>query len=546
MPQHNEQLQEVVPEPEQGLRLDSFWALRLQPRGFSRAKIGRWIKAGKAMLNAQICTKASARVATGDKLQLEIPIQGTGLLPVPGQLRIFWQDSRLLVLDKPPGLTVHPADSCQETTLVHYLLHDFPELQDLDPLRPGIVHRLDKDTSGLLMVARDKEAGRKLAKDLAQRRIQKHYLTLVYGSPQEEQAWIEQPLGRDPGNKVKMKVLPGQGRRAKTWYKVLYSFPQKDCSLLQVNIETGRTHQIRVHLAYIGHPVLGDMVYGKKATLDLQRRFPVVEKLCPRQMLHAWRLELEHPQTRQMMKFTRAVPKDFYRLLLFLQQRTQRLGITGQVGCGKSALSNLLAKFMVPVWSADKAVAELYQPGAEGWEMLRRSFGDRFLVSEQGPVDKSRLFQAMQDSQSVRQEVQSLIHPLVRHKLQEFWSLQQGARLAAAEVPLLLESGLQADFDVLLAVYCPDVLRRSWLAERRGWSKDQVQKMEAWQLSLREKLQGVHLILENPGHWTGLQNRAEALLHVLQRIRRGRMKRFVRDLHKKAIIQNKASSGQRT
>ncbi|MFO8033113.1 MAG: dephospho-CoA kinase [Desulfohalobiaceae bacterium] len=539
MQQKLENIQEVAAQSEQGQRLDSFWAWRLQQRGFSRSRIGKWIKAGRASVNDQPCTKASAKVSAGDRLQLEIPAEEKGPQPVPGSLSILYQDSQLLVLDKPPGLTVHPADSCQETTLVHYLMHHFPELKDLDPVRPGIVHRLDRDTSGLLLVARSRQAKRRLARDLAQRKVQKHYLALVSGCPEQEQGWIKEPLGRDPNSRVKMKVLPNQGRKAKSWYRVLYSFPHKNCSLLQVGIETGRTHQIRVHLAYIGNPVLGDMVYGKKATLELQQRYPVLEKLCTRQMLHAWRLKLEHPQSRQELECSSKVPKDFYRLLLFLQQRTQHLGITGQVGCGKSALSSLLAAHKVPVWSADQAVAELYQTYAEGWEMLRRSFGDRFLVSEQGPVDKAKLFQAMQDSQAVRQEVQSLIHPLVRHKLQEFWNWHQGAHLAAAEVPLLLEAGLQEDFDIILAVYCPDSLRRAWLAEHRGWSQEQMEKMEAWQFSLQEKLQGVHLILENPGHWEGLQERGMALLRVLRGLRRGRLKRFLRSLQGKAIIYNR-------
>ncbi|MFP4672474.1 MAG: dephospho-CoA kinase [Desulfohalobiaceae bacterium] len=531
-----EELQEVVPQAEQGQRLDSFWALRLQDRGISRSRLGKWIKAGRASINSRVCTKASARLSAGDMLRLDIPAEEEVPQPVPGRLCIIQSDPQLLVLDKPAGLTVHPAESSRETTLVHHLLHEFPELQELDQVRPGIVHRLDKDTSGLLLVARTSQAAHRLSRDLAARKVKKQYLALVAGCPENKQGWIEQPLGRDPGNRVKMSILPAQGRKARSWYKVLYTFPQKGCSLLQVGIETGRTHQIRVHLAYIGHPVLGDTLYGKGRTRELQQRFPVLEKLCSRQMLHAWYLELEHPDSGQKLELSRIVPKDFFRLLLFLQQRTQRLGITGQMGCGKSALSSLLAAWKTPVWSADQAVAELYQPYAEGWEMLRRSFGDRFLVSEQGAVDKAKLLQAMQESRPVRQEVQALIHPLVRHKLQKFWSQHQQSRLAAAEVPLLVESGMQKDFDVLLVVYLQESLRRTWLAENRGLSQEQLENLESWQLSLQQKLQAAHLVLENPGHWEGLEERSRALLRVLRGLRRSRLRRFLQSLRERAII----------
>lgn len=537
MPQQREYKHTVVQEEEDGQRLDVLLASRLQDLHVSRSKIGRWIKMGQARINNQVCLRPGVRVSAGDELQLELAVQEDHPLPIKGDLQVIWQDSQLLVLNKPAGLTVHPAASCHEETLVHHLLHSFPELRDLDPERPGIVHRLDKDTSGLLLVARTKDSQRELARDLAGRRVCKEYLALVHGCPEQAQGQIEQPLGRDPGTKVKMKVLPDSGRKAKTWYRVLQIFEHKQCSLLQVGIETGRTHQIRVHLAYIGHPVLGDQLYARSAFRSLLQRYPVLEKLCPRQMLHAWRLQVRHPGNKAQLKFTQSVPGDFYRTLLFLEQKTQRLGITGAVGCGKSSLTSLLAASNIPVWNADKVVAELYRPYADGWEILRRNFGSRFFVSAQGEVDKVKLFQAMQQSRALQEEIQALIHPLVQHSLQEFWARHQGAILAVAEVPLLLEAGWQKHFDVVLGVYCPDALRRTWLSAKRGWDAEQAAKMESWQLSQEQKIQGVDLILENPGHWSGLESRTRSLLRVLRYLRRRRLQRFVYHLQQIEVIQ---------
>jgi 23S rRNA pseudouridine1911/1915/1917 synthase len=527
----------VAPE-EAGLRLDKILAGALQGSGLSRSRIVRWIREGRAEVDGEVCSVPSRRMECGEVVRIRPREEPELPEAVPGDLDVRWSDEHLLVLNKPAGLTVHPAPSLDEPTLVHRLLHHYPGLETGDPHRPGIVHRLDRDTSGLMLAALGERARERLARALSEREVEKEYLAVVLGRPEQDEGTIDLPLGRDPGSRTRMAVLPETGKKARTSYRVMHVFPDGLSSLLRIGIVTGRTHQIRVHMAHMGHPVLGDEVYGARSSPALDRAKPRLERLLRRQMLHSWRIGFFHPESGERMGFHQRVPMDFSRVLLYLQKKTQQVGITGSVGSGKSSLTRLVSGNKIPVWSADAAVAELYEPGADGWEMLRRSFGSRYLTEPGGPVDKTELFRAMQESDARRREILDLIHPLVEERLERFWERTRAAPAALAEVPLLVEAGWHAKglFDVVIGVHCPREHRWRWLQEHRGWTPDQIERMESWQLPEEEKMRGCNLVVPNTGTYEQLRDAARRLREVLAWLRRRRLHRFRIWLSENAIV----------
>ncbi|MCF8030245.1 MAG: dephospho-CoA kinase [Desulfohalobiaceae bacterium] len=522
-----------------GERLDRFLAARLSGSGFSRNRIQKWIEAGRVRVNGEVCLHPGHRVREGDDLFLEADEPRQGLVPDAGDLDIRWRDSDLAVVNKPPGLSVHPAGGEQGPTLAHRLLHHFPGLQVEENARPGIVHRLDKDTSGLMVVALSSAGREAMTRQLAERTVHKEYLALVHGRPDPEEGEINVAMDRDPRRRHKMRAVRGEGKQARSSYGVLCFFPGKEASLVRIRIATGRTHQIRVHMAHMGHPLLGDRIYGPQAHAAFKRRASrSTLKLVPRQMLHSWRIGFRPADGSGPVTLTQPLPGDFLRLLLHLQKRTQRVGITGVVGSGKSALTGLLSGDKLPRWDADESVARLYAPGEPGWEMLRRSFGSRFVPDEQSPVDKKRLFREMSQSEALRREVETLIHPLVLRDLEDFFRRSEGWRMALAEVPLLVESGWQrgGPFDVVVGVHCPDALRRSRLQEKRGLDREMIRSMESWQSSQGAKLRGADLVLTNPGDWAGLKSAAARLESVLAGLRRRRLRCFLDRLRQEGIL----------
>jgi 23S rRNA pseudouridine1911/1915/1917 synthase len=265
--------------------------------------------------------KASYRVKAGDLVVVVLPGQTTSL-PAPERipLNVIYEDRELLVVDKPPGLVVHPAPGHSEGTLVNALLAYCPELAGRGSDRPGIVHRLDRDTSGLILVAKNEKARRGLQQQFKERLVKKGYLALLDGHLHPGWGRIEAPLGRDPQHRQRMAVLSG-GREAVTEYHVLERFSQQtgqaagDYSLVQAEPKTGRTHQIRVHFASIGHPVVGDIVYG--------RRRPKLA--VPRQFLHAHELGLRHPTTGERLEFEAPFPEDLKPVLRLLRKENSRV-----------------------------------------------------------------------------------------------------------------------------------------------------------------------------------------------------------------------------
>jgi 23S rRNA pseudouridine1911/1915/1917 synthase len=520
-----QQWEAVVGASETGMRLDQFWTRQLTGQEVSRGEIQEWVRSGKATVNGAFCTKPGQKVAYGQVLGLAGARKETVPEPVAGRLAIRHADQDLVVLEKPAGLVVHPAPSVEGTTLVHLLLHHYPQLSGLDSFRPGIVHRLDKDTSGLLVIAMSRGIRDALSRDFSQRRITKEYLALVHGRPDPPEGEIKLPMGRHPQHKTRMAVLRTGGRDAYTRYATVWTSHDGAYSMLKVGILTGRTHQIRVHLAHMGHPIVGDALYGGAVRGD-GRRSRTLAKLANRQMLHAYRLGLTHPGTGERMEMSSAPPKDFMRTLRFLHKHCQRVGITGMPGSGKSTLLSILGRRRYPVWSADEAVSLLYQPGADGWVMLRKRFGERFTPDQRKPVDRGALLAAMAEDARVVREVEALIHPLVEHELARFFHESRDAAAAFAEVPLLAEKGWARGglFDVTVCLFMDEERRRRVL-EAKGWTEAMIGLVESRQWTQGAKMRACDLALDNSGGPELLEDRARSLLKELRSIRTGSCRR---------------------
>ena len=302
-----------------GERLDVFVARRCP--GLSRSNVQRLIREGGVSVGEPpLSGRAGQRLERGDRVAVRMPVEEPpALRPEPAPLTIVYEDDDLLVVDKPAGMTVHPAAGLpagqagvRRGTLAAALLAYRPELSGVGgPERPGIVHRLDRDTSGLLVVAKNEAARAALARQWKERQVEKGYVALVQGCLEPPEGVIDAPIGRDTRHRQRMAVVEG-GRAASTTYRVrqvLASGPEGTdrCSLVDIRPLTGRTHQIRVHLAAIGHPVVGDRVYGRAS--------PVLK----RQFLHAYRLAFRHPVDGRPLEFESPLPEDLREALARLE-----------------------------------------------------------------------------------------------------------------------------------------------------------------------------------------------------------------------------------
>ena len=295
-----------VEEVDEGKRLDVYVGGQL---ALSRSAAQRLIDEGRTLVGGER-TKAGRRVRAGDVVTVTAPEpEPLDVAPEDLPLDILYEDQDIIVVNKPRGLVVHPAAGNWTGTLVNALLAHCRDLSGIGgKIRPGIVHRLDKDTSGVIVAAKNDAAHLALARDLKERAVEKTYLAIVHGVPREDKGTIDAPIGRHPTHRKKMAVLPeGQGRPAVTHYEVVERLP--GYALLSVHPITGRTHQIRVHLAHIGHPVVGDPVYGR-------RKAPGG---IAGQALHAVSLSLHHPRTGERMCFAAPLPEDMERLLTRLR-----------------------------------------------------------------------------------------------------------------------------------------------------------------------------------------------------------------------------------
>ncbi|KMM17292.1 RNA pseudouridine synthase [Synechococcus sp. GFB01] len=295
------------------MRLDR-WLVAQRPEQ-SRSRIQKFIDAGYVRVNG-VTGRAKTPLRPGDVVELWMPPPEPlpYLVPQPIALDVLYEDTHLIVLNKPAGLTVHPAPGNRDGTLVNALLHHCPDLPGIGgELRPGIVHRLDKDTTGCIVVAKSQEALVRLQGQIQKRIASREYLAVVHGQPQADTGTIVGAIGRHPADRKKYAVVhDGSGRHACTHWRVLEQLG--DFALLRFKLDTGRTHQIRVHCAHINHPIVGDPVYSRA------RRLPVA---LPGQALHAAALGLNHPITGERMAFEAPLPPAFTKLLVELRRRHQ-------------------------------------------------------------------------------------------------------------------------------------------------------------------------------------------------------------------------------
>ena len=299
----------IINEDMDGTRLDLVLSVALEE--FSRSFIQKLFEKGKITVNGSVCTQKKYKASAGDLINIELPepekveVQAEDI-----PLDIVYEDEDLLIVNKPAGMVVHPAPGNSSGTLVNALMHHCGDnLSSINGvIRPGIVHRIDKNTSGLLMVAKNDKAHNSLSQQLAEHSITRKYRAIVYNNIREDEGTVNEPIGRDPRNRLRNAVTDINSRHAVTHYRVIERFGQ--FTYIEAVLETGRTHQIRVHMSHIRHPLLGDELYG-----------PVKNKLgASRQMLHAGVLGFVHPSSGEYMEFESPLPDDFRKVLNKLRE----------------------------------------------------------------------------------------------------------------------------------------------------------------------------------------------------------------------------------
>lgn len=290
----------IIDEVVIGQRIDKFLVENTE---YTRSKIQKMIDNDCILVNGK-SIKSSYTLKAGDQIEVKDYEENTDILPENIPLDIYYEDDDLIVVNKPSGMVVHPAPGNYTGTLVNALMYHTNNLSTVNTsIRPGIVHRIDADTSGLLLVAKNDKAHNILAEAIQKKEVVREYIALVEGVIKEDTATIDAPIGRDVNNRKKMCVTRDNSKEAVTHIRVLKRFT--DATLIRCKLETGRTHQIRVHLSYIGHPVVNDPVYGRRKLIN--PKFG--------QMLHAEKLGFVHPTTKEYMEFTSPVPDEFTKIL---------------------------------------------------------------------------------------------------------------------------------------------------------------------------------------------------------------------------------------
>lgn len=300
----------TVPPEARGRRLDQFLAAQFPD--WSRARLQQLIRQGHGALDGRVERRPSLRLRGGERIVLAVVERPPrAAVPEPLPVRVLYEDEDLAVIDKPAGMPVHAGAGRSSGTLVNALLHRFSRLSSIGgPLRPGLVHRLDQATSGVLVIAKKDSAHRQLAEQFRRREVEKSYLALVHGRLPRAQDTIRLPIARDRVRRTRMTTRRPEGRAALTAYRVLAA--AGGFSLLEVALHTGRTHQIRVHLAALGHPVVGDTLYGAPRRLRWDNR---TAPTLNRNFLHARRLRFRHPRTGAPLEITAPLPPELGELL---------------------------------------------------------------------------------------------------------------------------------------------------------------------------------------------------------------------------------------
>ncbi len=308
----------IADEHGAGQRLDVVVASHIPE--CSRSLASALIRKGIIQVEGQP-RKPGYHVQPGDRICGSIPIPESPVFrPEPIPIRVIYEDADIILIDKPPGFVVHPAAGHADGTLVNALLHHCPDIRGIGgEMRPGIVHRLDKDTSGILVAAKNAAAMAHLAEQFQARSVRKKYLALVHGETEKDSGSILLPIGRHPADRKKMSVISRRGKTAETLWRVRKRFPET--TLLDIDLKTGRTHQIRVHCAAIGHPLVGDPVYGSRSPKRHSPEISDLFKSVSRQMLHARQIQLIHPSSGEEMIFEAPIPEDMAQLITCLEQK---------------------------------------------------------------------------------------------------------------------------------------------------------------------------------------------------------------------------------
>ncbi|WP_237690630.1 RluA family pseudouridine synthase [Paenibacillus caui] len=301
-------LEFTVDEGDAKQRIDKYIRESLE-EDVSRSQIQLWIEGGHVTVNGKI-VKANYKLAADDEIAVHIPeTSAVEIVPEDIPLDIYYEDSDVIVVNKPRGMVVHPAPGHASGTLVNALMHHCKDLSGINgELRPGIVHRIDKDTSGLLMAAKNDAAHSSLAGQLKEHSVTRKYFALVHGNVSHDQGTVDAPIGRDPLDRKMFTVTERGSKHAVTHFQVAERFG--DYTLLELKLETGRTHQIRVHMKFIGHPLVGDPLYGRSKGMKMDG-----------QALHAAVLGFIHPRSGEYLEFSAALPEDMEQLLLMLRGR---------------------------------------------------------------------------------------------------------------------------------------------------------------------------------------------------------------------------------
>lgn len=499
---------EFVSAPAQnGERLDN--ALRPFAAEISRGRLQKAIRSGHCLIDGMPAADPARKLRAGQKIAINIPEDTAAISPAREPVQIVWRDAHIAVISKPCGLATHPCPSCQEETLAHRLLATFPELAAMGGQRPGIVHRLDRDTSGLMLVALNDAARIRLADAFAQRQIHKEYLALAYGNP-EKSGICDAAIGRHPSMRTRMAQVEEKngGKSARSRWRRLWQNGR--VALLAVEIASGRTHQIRVHLSGINLPILGDSTYAPAK----------VAALAPRQMLHAWRLEFRHPVTDEPLAFCVSPPEDFFDAALVQDNEMRRIVVTGNQGCGKSSFCEYLRALGMPGVSADAIVAQMYAGKSEATLWMEEHLGADILAPA-GAVDKKRLLRLMERRPDLRRELEKVVHGLVFAEIENFWAMAEksGSAAAFAEIPLYFESGFADRIrprPYCVGISCPQETRWRRIAQNRGWSREKISELEAWQWPEAKKMAACDLVIANNGQPADLQKAAAALARRLE------------------------------
>ena len=307
----SEPLEFQMSHQEVGRRLDQVLAEQL---GVSRSQLERHFAAGHITVDGTIPSRGKRTIAREGMIirYAPPPPDVHPLTPEPLELSILYEDPHIIVLDKAPNVVVHPAAGHDSGTLLAGLLHHLGQLPDTDPVRPGVVHRLDKGTTGVILFAKTLEAHTQLVAQFQERTVKKTYLAITQGVPRPHQGTFDTFFGRHPHYRQQFSSRVPDGKRAVTHYEVLETYP--GAASIQIELETGRTHQIRVHFSDVGHPLVGDETYSRRRVI----RDPATRNLCaqfPRPALHAWVLELNHPISGEIMTFTASMPSDLIQLV---------------------------------------------------------------------------------------------------------------------------------------------------------------------------------------------------------------------------------------